>query len=97
MSSTNDDDSHQNDIYSPSDIDKEQLTWDGNDAKIPGLLFEVSKHLIRNALLQPFLRHRAVLVSNGKTAVPSLQTVSFVQGTIKDYMQCEAPSAGSGR
>ena len=47
----------------PCDTDKEPLLWtDGNYARIPGLLLEFGKWTVRQALLQPWYQHRAVLV-----------------------------------
>ena len=59
------------------------LLWDGNYAKILGLLHEIGKYLARVGLLQPFVKHRAAVLSN-RLAVYSIQSVPFIQGLIAD-------------
>jgi hypothetical protein len=82
------DDSTENtataDILQPIDLDKEALLWDGNNAKILGLLDGCGKFYVRKGLFQPFFKHRAVLLSNGKTAVPSKHSIPFVMGELSD-------------
>ena len=72
------------DILQPIDLDKEPILWDGNNAKILGLLDGCGKFYVRKGLLQPFFKHRAVLLSNGKTAVPSKLSIPFVMGDLDD-------------
>ena len=72
------------DINVPTDMQKEPLIWDGNDAKIKGLLFELGRYLQRNSILQTYFAHRAVLLSNGKVAVPSISSIPFIMGDLED-------------
>ena len=72
------------DLYSPTDLEGNPLSWDGNYAKILGLIHEVGKYLVRKGLLQPFIKHRAVALNNGRTSVYSMQSVPFIQGLIAD-------------
>ena len=66
------------DIYVPCDSTSEEirLVWDGNYAKILGLLDEIQRYLRRVSLLQAWIRHRVVLVKE-KTVVPHLHTIPF--------------------
>ena len=54
--STDDNNSTNTDIHSsiPTDLQGEVLEWDGNDAKIMGLLYEVGRFLKRRATLQSY-------------------------------------------
>ena len=82
--STHDESSHDySDIYVPCDTEDLKLIWDGNYAKILGLLVEVQRYLRRVGLLQAWIRHRAVLVKE-KTVVAHLHVIPFVKGQILD-------------
>ena len=39
------------DIYVPTDTEVNPLLWDGNYAKIPGLMNETNKHCVRKGIL----------------------------------------------
>jgi hypothetical protein len=54
------------DILVPVDPDKEPIEWDGNDAHIAGILYEVGLYYERQGLFQSLFEHRAVTLSNGK-------------------------------
>ena len=56
-------------MYQPVSSDDVKLEWDGNLAKIDGLLNETHDFLETNGYLEMFLKHRAVPLSNGKLAV----------------------------
>ena len=84
MSDERESSSNLSDKYIPTDTDNITLDWDGNYAKIPGLLYEIDKHCIRKGILQPFLKHGVALAYNGRTAVPSIKSVPFVQGLLLD-------------
>ena len=60
--------SANSDLFEPSDMEGIPLSWDGNDAKILGLIHETGKYLTQKGLLQPYIKHRAVPLSNGRTA-----------------------------
>ena len=77
-------DSAITDIFRPTDSEGEPLSWDGNNAKILGLLQACGKHYKKVGILQPFFAHRSVLLSNGKIAVPSKASIPFLDGTIED-------------
>ena len=66
----------------PLNSDKEPIIWSGNPAHIDGILFEINKYYKRTGLFQPLFNSRAVLLSNGKTAVESLQSIPFVSGML---------------
>ena len=68
----------------PVDSDKEPLKWDGNRAHILGLLAETSKHYKRVGLFQPYIEHRAVLLSSGRLAVDSVLSAQFTGGLLTD-------------
>ena len=70
--------SQHTDKYMPITSDLIPLKWtDDNDAHLEGLLFEVGRFYKRNALFQPFFKHHAAVLSNGKLAVDSVQAVFF--------------------
>ena len=45
------------DILIPVYLDKTPILWDGNDAHIEGLLFDVGRYYKRTGLFQTFLEH----------------------------------------
>ncbi len=73
----------------PVDSDKELLKWDGNRAHILGLLAETSKHYKRVGLFQPYIEHRAVLLSSGRLAVDSVLSAQFTGGLLTDEHSIE--------
>ena len=55
------------------------IVWsDDNDAHIEGLLFEVGKNYKRKGQFQTFFKHHAAILSNGKLAVDSADSVHFI-------------------
>ena len=66
----------------PVYLDNSPIQWDGNPAHIEGALHEAGKYYVRNGLFQALIKHNAVLLSNGKTAVESLNAVPFVTGQL---------------
>ena len=60
----------------PVTIDKEPITFNGNDATIEGTLYECGRFYKRNGLFQTLFAHRAVALSNGKLAVESPNTAA---------------------
>ena len=69
MSSRDDDSTHPVDILVPTDSEGNLLSWDGNNAKVLGLLDETNKHYVRNGLFSELIANRAVVLNNGKTAL----------------------------
>ena len=84
MSSRDDDSESTTSIYVPTDSEGHPLSWDGNVAKILGLMDEVNLHYERNGLFSELIANRAVVLSNGKTAIEHLHSVPFIQGDIID-------------
>ena len=95
MSDERESSSNLSDKYIPTDTDNITLDWDGNYAKIPGLLYEIDKHCIRKGILQPFLKHGVALSYNGRTAVPSIRSIPFVQGRLLQDGALVAPTVHS--
>ena len=56
------------DIIIPTDSEGNPLSWDGNPAKILGLINEANLHYERNGLFAELIANRAVVLNNGKTA-----------------------------
>jgi hypothetical protein len=81
----------QNNILVPTDTDKEPIIWTGNDAHIEGTLLDVGRYYERVGLFQPLFENRAVLLSNGKLAVETVQAVPFVNGTFSDPRSFDDP------
>ena len=72
------------DIYVPTTAKGVPLpAWDGNWAKVLGLLFDCNKHYRDNALFQAWIKHRAVQTSY-KTSVQHIHTGYFLTGEIED-------------
>ena len=46
-------------VYTPVTIDKQPLSWDGNDAGILGLLYEIGRYFKAKGLFQTLLKYRA--------------------------------------
>ena len=64
----------------PTRTDGTVLTWDSNDAHLPGLIHEFSKWVTRTGHFRALFEHHAVPISNGKLAVDSVAAVTFVMG-----------------
>ena len=64
MSSIDDDSTNTIDINVPTDSDGHPLNWDGNPAKILGLLDETGKHYTHNGLFAELISDRAVLTKH---------------------------------
>ena len=77
----------------PVSTDKTPLVWDGNDANILGLLYEVDRYYTNKGLFQTLIRDRAVSLSNGKLAIEHPSAVWFLSGTINDAHDFEDPRA----
>ena len=75
----------------PVSTDKTPLVWDGNDANILGLLYEVDRYYTNKGLFQTLIRDRAVSLSNGKLAIEHPSAVLFLSGTINDAHDFEDP------
>ena len=70
--------------FIPSDTDGNPIKWDGNDASIEGILYEIKSAYERGNLFQPLFKHRATLLSSGKLAVDSVISAGFVTGLLTD-------------
>ena len=84
MPSLDDDTTNTIDINVPTDTEGHPLNWDGNPAKILGLLDETSKHYTRNGLFAELISDRAVSLSNGKIALEHLHSKPYIMGDITD-------------
>ena len=62
-------------VYTPVTIDKQPLTWDGNDASILGILYEIGRYFKARGLFQTLLKYRAVAVGT-KLAMEDTNTGS---------------------
>ena len=71
-------------ILIPVSSDKAPLSWNGNDAVILGLLYEVSRYYRNKGLFQMLFQHRAVVLSNGRLAIEDINSVPFVTGAASD-------------
>jgi len=79
-----DDTSTNPDINVPLDITKNPMKWDGNNARILGLLHETWLYYERNGLFDAFIQKRAKVLSNGKICCETVNHVPFVMGVIKE-------------
>jgi hypothetical protein len=61
----------------------EPILYTGNPAELTGILEALNEHFVNNGLFQPLLTHGAVLLRNGKVAVDSFTTATFL--TDPDY------------
>ena len=66
------------DILVPLDTDKQPIIWDGNDATMDGLLYEIGLYVVRKQLFRDLLAHRGKTLSNGRMAVQDYSTVQFL-------------------
>ena len=62
-----------------------------NDAHIEGLLFEVGKNYKRKGQFQTFFKHHAAILSNGKLAVDSADSVHFITNKVQDDHDFDNP------
>ena len=75
----------------PVSTDKTPLVWDGNDANILGLLFEVKRYYTNKGLFQTLFRDRAVSLSNGKLAIEHPSAIWFLSGVIDEAHDFDDP------
>ena len=68
-------------VYTPVTIDKQPLSWDGNDAGILGLLYEAGRYYKAKGLFQTLLKYRAVAVGT-KLAMEDTNTVFLANKSI---------------
>ena len=64
--------------HRPIDLNRQFIIWSGNPAHLEGVLHELSKFISRDGYFIPLLTDRAVLMSNGKMAVDSVQASLFL-------------------
>ena len=79
------------DIFVPKDPESKPLTFGGNDATIPGLLYEVALYCTRMGLFQQLLQHHSA-ASGRFIMVDSLSSVPFVTGQIDDPRSMANPA-----
>ncbi|KOO45985.1 hypothetical protein Ctob_016633, partial [Chrysochromulina tobinii] len=56
----------------------EPILYTGNPAELTGILEALNEHFVNNGMFQPLLTHGAVLLRNGKVAVDSFTTATFL-------------------
>ena len=56
----------------------EPILYTGNPAELTGILEALIEHFVNNGMFQPLLTHGAVLLRNGKVAVDSFTTATFL-------------------
>ena len=69
---TNSDNTVNIDTLVPHTSDMEPIVWDGNAARIDGLLDELGDYYETNGLFQPYIKGRYKVLSNGKLAVDAI-------------------------
>ena len=80
------------DKLAPTTADGTPIVWsDDNDAHIEGLLFEVGKNYKRKGQFQTFFKHHAAILSNGKLAVDSADSVHFITNKVQDDHDFDNP------
>ena len=79
------------DTLVPTDADKEPITWLGNNAHIPGVLYEVKRWVTRTGHFKALIQHGAVQLSNGKLAIDSVNSFKFVIGKVSDPRTFDNP------
>ena len=62
----------------PTFSNGEPILYTGNPAELTGILEALNEHFVNNGLFQPLLSHGAVLLRNGKVAVDSFTTATFL-------------------
>ena len=60
------------------------ILYHGNPAEMDGILHETGEFVVRDGTFDMFLEHYAVAMSNGKLAVDSIQSVSFITNRVAD-------------
>jgi hypothetical protein len=62
----------------PTYSNGEPILYTGNPAELTGILEALNEHFVNNGMFQPLLTHGAVLLRNGKVAVDSFTTATFL-------------------
>ena len=75
-------------VYTPVTIDKQPLTWDGNDASILGLLYEIGRYFKAKGLFQTLLKYRAVAVGT-KLAMEDVRVRVWVRVRMRVRVRVE--------
>ena len=68
--------------FVPTDLDKQPIAYQSNPAQMSGCLHEVHSWMQRNGFYTSLCEDRAVVLSNGKTAVDHSSSIPFIDGTI---------------
>ena len=76
--------SYNSGLITPVDIDNIPIIYEGNPAHIPGLLHEFGGWVERSGNFKELIEHGAVLLSNGKVAFDSVNSVKFYRGDAVD-------------
>ena len=78
------DNTDNSEITGPTTSSKEPLRYDGNKAKLPGLLAEIWDCCERTGKFRPLIENGAVLSSKGSTIIDSVQNIPFLTGVYDD-------------
>ena len=70
--------------HQPVNIDGTPITWKNNPALLEGALYEAAQFYKRTGFFEALIENGAVSLSNGKTAVDTIQAVKFVSGSLAD-------------
>ena len=68
----------------PHDSLNEPLEWDGNLARIPGLLHETWVWMQRNGILQMLIKKRSRVLTNGKSITDDISVAPLVLGVVDE-------------
>ena len=70
--------------HQPVNIDGTPITWKNNPALLEGALYEAAQFYKRTGYFEALIENGAVSLSNGKTAIYTIQAVKFVSGSLAD-------------
>ena len=73
------------DPKTPVDTNGNPILHDDNDASLPGLLLRLGKFYEKTGFFKTYFANRTVLLSNGRTAVESVDCIPFLEGTHTDH------------
>jgi len=68
----------------PVDITDKPILWDGNSARILGMINEAWEHYERKGLYVAYIQKRARVLSNGKLSVDHVSSIPLVMGTVEE-------------
>ena len=75
----------------PTSLDGKPIIYSGNPAHAEGVLYQLKKCVERTGKFSVLLRHHAVMLTSGKMAIASLQSVPFITGDYDDKRNFDSP------